>query len=718
MLAATGQLDLPAMVFYGGALIAGWLIDSERVRWKLPKLLVNWLMILYVPFAFIDWRVLGTMPVLVVVHFIFFASALKLLHPKASRDWLWLYIVAFFEMLLAAGMTIDTTFFLLLLLFLFAAISTLTSFEIRRAQNDAGVSTAEVEIWKETPQARRRLGEPRWRQLGWFSALSLGLILMMAAPLFLAMPRLSHGLMGGGLMSGATMTGFSDNVRLGDVAQLKLNPQVVMRVQVEQPPEQFHLPLRWRGVTLDEYDGRGWNDSMQHDRRPVPQTGDGFRLDTARDQRFITRQKFYLAPLDIGTIFAAPRPLLVQAPGISRLSRDRSDGLWMLPHRTGYLSYTVLSDTSEYHDPELRADNSRLYPLEVRDRYLQLPKETDPRIGELARQITRGAETQQDAARRIESHLRTAFRYTLDLKRTNNGEPLADFLFNVKAGHCEYFATAMAVMLRTLNIPTRLVNGFQTGEYSEVVEMYTVRQSDAHSWVEVYYPEHGWVAFDPTPAAGLSKYESGMLSVLRHYGEAMELFWLERVIGFDAQEQLSIALKTQRWLSSQQNGAASRWFDWKEKIADWLKSWRESRASATKNGAPDGSLTELLRNLALHPLALAFYGLIGLAGAMFGWRQYARSWRRRSKYDAAGSAVAFYQEMLDTLERAGYRRKPDQTPLEFAQALALPHVSEITRVYQQVRFGGGQLTKDEIDLVGHLLRDLKKQKPQPDITPA
>ena len=716
MLAATGQLDLPAMVFYGGALIAGWLIDSERTQWKLPKLMANWLMVLYVPFALADWRVLGTMPVLVVVHFIFFASALKLLHPKASRDWLWLYIVAFFEMLLAAGMTIDTTFFVLLLLFLFAAISTLTSFEIRRAQNDSGISTAEVEIWKETPAARRRLEHPRWRQLGWFSALSLGLILLMAAPLFLAMPRLSHGLMGGGLMSGATMTGFSDNVRLGEIAQIKLNPQVVMRVQVEQPPPQYQLPLRWRGVTLDEYDGQGWSNSVQYDRLSVQPGEEGFRLEIVRDQRFITQQKFYLAPLDIGTIFAAPKPVQVQ--GVPRLYRDSGDGLWTMPHRTSYITYTVLSDTREFHDVELRTDNSRNYPKEIRERYLQLPKETDPRIGELAQQITRGAETQHDAVRRIESHLRTAFTYTLDLKRTNNGEPLADFLFNVKAGHCEYFATAMAVMLRTIHIPTRLVNGFQTGEYSEVVEMYTVRQSDAHSWVEVYYPARGWVAFDPTPAAGLSKYEGGMLSVLRHYGEAMEMFWLERVIGFDAQEQLSIALKTQRWLSSQENGAASRWFDWKEKIADWLRSWRESRVSAAKNGSPGNSLAAELRRFALHPLALALYGLIGLVSATFYWRQSARSWRRRSKYDAAGSAIAFYQEMLETLERAGYKRKPDQTPLEFAAALAIPHVSEITHVYQRVRFGGGQLTKDEVDLVGHLLRDLKKQKRQPDITPA
>src|SRR5581483_10075685 len=493
MLAATGQLDLAAMVLYAGVLLAGWLIDTERVEWRVPTWLASWLMVLYLPFTLLDWRLLGSPPILVTIHFIFFASSLKLLQTKAARDWLWLYVVAFFEMLLAAGMTIDTTFFLLLLVFLFAAISTLASFEIRRAQQEAGIGYAGTELWKETPTERRRVDQPHWRELGYFSAISLALILLLAAPLFLAMPRLSRGVFGNGLVSGNTLTGFSENVRLGEVAQVKLNPQIVMRVQVEQPPEQYRMPLRWRGVTLDEYDGSGWRDSEQQERFAVADTGEGFRLSNVSDRRYLTSQKFYLSPLDINTVFAAPRP--VQVRDLPRLYRDRSDGLWTIPHRSSHLIYTVLSDTRVFRDAELRTDNSRVYPEEIRERYLQLPKNLDRRIGELAEQITRGTETQHDVARRIENHLHTALGYTLDLKRTSEGDPLADFLFNVKAGHCEYFATALAVMLRTRNIPARLVNGFQTGEYNSVDDTWIVRQSDAHSWVEVYYPQHGWVAF-------------------------------------------------------------------------------------------------------------------------------------------------------------------------------------------------------------------------------
>jgi transglutaminase-like putative cysteine protease len=706
MLVATGSLDLLAPALYGGVLVAGWLIDSGRWRWRVPKKLANWLVVAYVPLALGDWLALGSAPVVVVIHFILFASSLKLLHPKENRDWLWLYVVAFFEMLLAAGMTIDTTFFALMLVFLFAALSTLTSFEIRRAQQEAIASTAEIEIRREAQAERRTIGQLRWRPLSYFSLLALVVILLLAAPLFLAMPRLSSGLFGGGLMSGATLSGFSDKVRLGDVAQVKLNSQVVMHVRVQQQPEQYRMPLRWRGVTLDRYENGGWSDSTRQRKFPLPQKSEGFEVEPVTDRRFITRQEFYLTPLDTGVLFAAPKPLLVSTRSLARLYQDSSDGLWAGGSRSGYLIYTVQSDTRVYREAELRADNQRDYPIEIRQRYLQLPAGLDARIGELAAQITHGTHTQHDAARRIEEYLRTSLSYTLDLKRTTSGDPLPDFLFNVKAGHCEYFATAMAIMLRTQGIPARLVNGFQTGEYSEIADWFTVRQSDAHSWVEVYYPQHGWVAFDPTPAAGLNKYEGGYLAVLRHYGEALELFWMEKVIGFDAQDQLSIALRMQRLLSSWQGDAASKWSDWREGFAEWLRSRREGRNGA----APDLSVPDLIRNLLLHPVALALYCLIGLAGAGWYWRQRQQSWRHHATRDAAGSAVAFYQEMLDALARAGHTRRPDQTPLEFAGALSIPAVTEMTRIYQQVRFGGGKLTSAEIELISHLLKDLKKQK--------
>src|SRR5690606_28415666 len=133
--------------------------------------------------------------------------------------------------------------------------------------------------------------------------------------------------------------------------------------------------------------------------------------------------------------------------------------------------------------------------------YLQLP-EIDPRIAELTEQVIGDSTNRYDSARRVEQYLQTQFGYTLEMK-AGGEEPLADFLFNVREGHCEYFATAMAIMLRTQGIATRVVNGFSRGEYNEMADVWVVRQRNAHSWVEVYFPgENAWVQFDPTPVAG------------------------------------------------------------------------------------------------------------------------------------------------------------------------------------------------------------------------
>jgi hypothetical protein len=702
MLVATRQLDWLASVLFAVVLVIGWLVDSGRLRWRIPQSLITWSIILYVPFAAIGWAVLGFSPAVTLIYSILFVSSFKLLQPKQDRDWLWLYVVSFFEMLLAAGMTIDTTFFLLLIVFLFAGTSTLVSFEICRVQQSLSEGAVAIEFWKDRPESRRWLGPPSLGNLAGFCAVALLLIMLLAAPLFLAMPRLSQGLLGGGWLRGETLSGFSDSVRLGEVAQVKLNSQVVMRVRVQQPPEQYRAALRWRGVSFDHYDGRVWSDSRLK-KVPVARDSYGaFRLSEEAAGKLVTRQIFYLEPLDINTIFVAPRPMSLL--GLRSLLRDQGDGLWSIPHSFSRLIYLVESDTTEVRDTALREDNSRVYPAEIRARYLQLPEERDRRIDELAAEITRGAKTQIEITRRIEHHLQTQYSYTLNLRRTNNDDPVADFLFNVRAGHCEYFATAMTLMLRARGIPARLVNGFQMGEYSDVADIYTVRQSDAHSWVEVYFPKHKWVAFDPTPAAGLNVYEGGLLARLRHYGEAIELFWLEKVIGFDSSQQASIILSAQRWLSFYQREAALRWLDLKLNLAEWIESWRHSREAALEElRSPD-----FLPRLMLHPLALALYALMGFAGIALVWRKRARSWQRRIKRDAVASAVAFYQEMLVALERAGYRRQPAQTPQEFAETLGMPSVGEITRLYQQVRFGGRQLTEAEVRQVSRLLQELKK----------
>ena len=718
MLITTGRLNVAAIALFAGVLGTGWMIDTARIGWAISKRWANGLMLACLATALTAWRFLGMAPIETVIHLTLFASSMKLLRWKSGRDWLWLYLVSFCLTLMTAGMMVDATFLLLVVLYLLAALSTLVSYEIRHTQIQFATQQAErapgAEIsiepvfFRAGGGARRRVAPPGGRHLFLTSVLTLGMIFLLATPLFLVMPRMTRAGSRNGLLNSETLVGFSDSVRLGEVAQVKQNPQIVMRVRVKYPFSQPPRPLRWRGVTLDYYDGQSWSlDAGRESYQRMRRIGDSYSVDERLWARASTEQRFFLEPLNINVIFAAPRPVVIT--GLRELTRDAGDGLWTEDHSYFKLEYAVYSDTLVPTDEELLADSSRDYSREVVQRYLQLPREHDLRITQLANDVTRGAATPLEIARRIERHLKEGYGYTLDLKRVEDGDPVADFLFNVKEGHCEYFASAMVLMLRARRVPARLVNGFQMGEYNRTADVYTVRQSDAHSWVEVFFPKSGWVAFDPTPAAGLSAYDpNGWAAWFRQYSEVLEMFWMEQVVGYDTGKQLSIAQAARGWLASLQIDSPIRWLEWSADLSRWFEGRRSGGAPAAKEGmTPPAAPAEsrVPRGVLFGALSLA-----GLVGLVLLWRRSRGGWRRRFRDDAAGSAIAFYQEMLAIVARAGHRRAPHQTPAEFAAQLDRPAVIEITRLYQQARFGTQSLTEEEVDRVTRLLRELKGQK--------
>ncbi len=698
MLVSTGQVDPLSIVVYSAAVIAGWLVDGGRSALSLSRRATNWLRIAYLPVMLIDWQILDSPPAIVVTHFILFISACKLFERKKTRDWLMLYLIAFFELIMAAGMTIDAVFLILLVVFLFAAVSTLISLEIRRAGEAFGTEAPPNELWRETKDERRPLIARRPLSVASFSAVALAIILLLATPLFLAMPRIGRAAFGGRLLRTSALAGFSNSVRLGEVASVKLNPQVVMRVRVNAPQGQERNRLRWRGVTFDEYDGQTWTDSVQQ-WQPVRRAGEGFQLEAPVALPLLTEQTFFLEPLDVSNVFAAPSAIYVGE--VTTLQRDAGDGLWTENHSLQRLQYRVYSYTALPSEPSLTADVSRMYPPDIRRRYLQLPIDRDRRIDQLAAEVTANATTPLEAARLIENHLQTAYGYTLDLRRTNDGDAVADFLFNIRAGHCEYFATAMVLMLRARRIPARLVNGFQMGEYSDVAGVYTVRQSDAHSWVEVYFGQNRWVAFDPTPAAGMSTYGGGLAAQLRQYFDAFELFWQERIVGFGTSDQAIMFIGLQRWLASYEQNSERSWFAWTERVNEWFASL------GNRSGPDGGDASTRLAAIFSNPVVGAILGCLAFLIAGLLWRQHARSWRRTFGRDRARSAITFYQQMLRWLERAGLARDPHQTPREFAAVVDWPAVGELTSLYERARFSDEPLGETELARIGKLLGEVK-----------
>jgi hypothetical protein len=305
----------------------------------------------------------------------------------------------------------------------------------------------------------------------------------------------------------------------------------------------------------------------------------------------------------------------------------------------------------------------------------------------------------------LESYLQNNFGYTLDLK-PGGDEPLAEFLFDYREGHCEYFATAMAVMLRTQGIATRVVNGFQPGEYNETADVYIVKQRNAHSWVEVFFPkENVWVPFDPTPFAGQSlesNASTGIIGRFNNFIETVETFWIQYFVAFDNQEQRSLFRSVKNGFVSSQ-AKTSLWMSEKQQqLSEW---WREVRgdkgleASAKAIGYGIGYLFAAI--LCLMLLVWLYRKIIKLQiwQKMFIWL------KRKNE----ATIVGFYERMQTVLASKGFRREPHQTPLEFAFALNMPEAVRITEKYNRVRFGEKNLSADESKEIEDWLKNLENE---------
>jgi transglutaminase-like putative cysteine protease len=310
------------------------------------------------------------------------------------------------------------------------------------------------------------------------------------------------------------MTGFTDNVELGRIGEIKQDNSVVMRVQTGAPVN--YPMLRWRGIALSTFDGRRWYSRDKHYPLHDARQDGWIQLSSQQDVKVpvVSELRFIvlLQPLASDALFAPAQLMKLRGnfsnePGTyygtarrSMLGMDSAGDVFNPAHNFSQLRYEGISLLPESRPLKARTAGTK-YPEDIRELYLEPPPKLDPRIPQLAQKITAAADNSYDKSVVLESYLRRNFGYTLNLAGKPGADPLAQFLFVTKAGHCEYFASAMAVMLRTLGIPSREVNGFLPGEYNDLAGDYIVRASDAHSWVEAYFPGSGWITFDPTPAA-------------------------------------------------------------------------------------------------------------------------------------------------------------------------------------------------------------------------
>jgi transglutaminase-like putative cysteine protease len=576
---------------------------------------------------------------------------------------------------------------------------------------------------------------PVWKGLLPLSGALVALTIFGAGLLFLVLPRWTTVNIESIESDPVRTVGFSETVMLGELGGVIENPEVVMRVTFyrgrgERPMKLIGDPL-FRGTVLTNYKDRTWSQPPPSHPSVLPESG----------RNVVTRQRINIEPLDTNEVFHVgpavaiddPDPRLQLFPVADQLTRQ--DDL------------RSRAQEFEIGTTGIRGDQQRSILACVRapinfDRLLQ-PFDTDagreqfPRIAAFADRIL--AERNINPANRVEAaralsdyfHTSGEFVYTLDpQQRQPDLDPLEDFVSVNRAGHCEYFAGALVLMLRSQGIPARMVVGFKGGEWNELGQYYQVQQLHAHAWVEAYLtesqvppqefageapPEAAWLVLDPTEGtqeAGTAS-NVGVFGRLRQSIDYGRVLWINYVASLNAKRQrqgiyeplaagieagiahLTSAQVWQDRLQSLDDSPLGRFWFWYRR--HWF-SWRGGLVAAG--------------------FCLALLG--GYMGARYLLSTLVRhGWWRRSGPSDRPAVLEMLRRLENSLERLGMTRQPAQTPHEFAllaggeladrielRSLA-PLPARIVAAFYQIRFGGRTLDKPEAEAVEHALAELE-----------
>jgi len=650
-LAASRYPDRATVILTFAALIARGLGIAGLIKIEIPQKIVTLAAVGYILFFPIDYYFLSGDFLASTVHGVCFLAGVKILTARNTRDYAYTGAVAFIELIGAALLSFEASFFIWLALYIVFAIAAFTSAEIRRGI-ERSTQTAYV--------AGERIG---WR-LGIVAVMATCGILSITALLFLVVPRTARA--AAMLFPNAPhLTGFSNVVDLATFGEIGRDTRPVMHVLSYSralPPN-----LKWRGAALSNFDGMRWSEP------PLPVVNVSARYGAAEvaDQlqrsRRDGRRMLYRVDVnssDTGTLFIAgiPEYINLSAP---RLVRTSEASFRVLPVTGDDLHYEVSAFAGTPLPEPL--------PASERGRYLRLPP-VDTRTWNLAREWS-GQGSSMEKALRIQGHLRREFEYTLETPKAPVRDPLSHFLFVSRRGYCEYFASAMAVMLRTVGVPSRVATGFQSGYFNDVSGLYVIRASDAHAWVEAWIEGRGWVTFDPTPAA--SARTPGLGERINMYFDAADSLWRQWVVAYDLGHQAMLA----------------------GKLANGLHQWSRPGADG---GSWEASMLPAVKRWGAWLVALALVAtmLIVAGPRWFGSARARVELRRIRRLGGSSSDAAIvYRSMLNALGKRGFEKPAWFTPDEFARHLPAQEraaVARFTTVYNKVRFGGNAAGNAEL----------------------
>ena len=424
---------------------------------------------------------------------------IKFLEQKQVRDYMQIYALALFVL---AGLGLLTMSMLFLLyLFIFFFILSLSLIFLTFYTQDP-----QMELTGNT--IKKILSKCLWIPL---------MAIPLSAIMFVILPRTHYPILTFLNRPDTAKTGFTDNVRLGQVSDIQEDESIIFRANMDKIDDDL---VYWRGITLDNFDGSSWKSTgRKHHVRYISNRPAG---------KFI-KQTIYLEPYQNSYVFALDKPIFIDL----RRSRMNEDLTFTMPgpieRRIRYSAMSIVSNTIPGDNIDLQAST-------------QLPANLSSRIISLAKGL-RTKENKEATLQRIHRYLYSGnYKYSLkDLPRSKN--PLEHFLFESRYGNCEYFASAMAVMLRVNGIPARLVGGYRGGYYNEMGKYYLVPQKNAHVWVEAHIAGKGWVRFDPTPASAedFSLFSKGGIWLrLQVFFDTINYYWYGIILTYNLEKQISI----------------------------------------------------------------------------------------------------------------------------------------------------------------------------------
>jgi hypothetical protein len=494
--------------------------------------------------------------------------------------------------------------------------------------------------------------------------------------IFFTLPRITLSVSGREQWRGIS-TGFSDVVDLGTVGPVNLDNRVVMRVELPQFNHRPAFPFYWRGMSFVRWDGRTWEKEDGVEKIQRVKGGVSLQQEVRRTEAIY--QIIMLEPLGTDILFCLYPPLEIRGD-FSHLLVDGGGGLHLPSPPQGRYTYEVNSAPKPWGQGYR---GSAEKPAGV---YLQLP-EGEKAVLALAQEIVVGATSPEEKVHRVISYLLNNYTYSLNPKRDGHSPPLEDFLLHSREGYCEHFATAAALLLRGVGVPTRLVSGFLQGEWNSLGRYVMVRQRDAHTWIETYLPDQGWVPFDPTPATE-AKVSLPLVSSLYRYYDFLKLKWNRYILQYSQRDQIRILMAFQ------------------QKVVDLrllphslpLQKVRERTAQSP----------------AYFLAALAAVVCVLLIAWGFKKKKRALGAHRRGTFSFE---ISFYLRMLKIFEKKNIPKRASETPYEFANRVGQeedslsPLLERITSLYYRVRFGQIPLTRREEEETGEIMRDLKKKRP-------